>query len=163
MKAQWRALWESRSPLERSLLAALGGVIIIALYAAFVFSAERTRKQLGTSVATLRTQAAGVDAQAAELGRLRTAPAVSTSRTDLRTLVQTQADGAGLARALTRLDAVDTDQVVVVFGNVDFGDWLEWIGALSEQQVRVDTCRIEALSNPGVVSITATLMRPKSP
>jgi general secretion pathway protein M len=61
-----------------------------------------------------------------------------------------------------RVDAPDADQVVVVFGAVAFADWLNWIDALKAQQVRLDTCRIEALSTPGLVGITATLVRPKS-
>ena len=55
----------------------------------------------------------------------------------------------------------DADQVVAVFGAVAFADWLNWISTLKSQQVRLDTCRIEALSTPGLVSVTATLVRAK--
>ena len=66
-----------------------------------------------------------------------------------------------MARALVRIDAQDADQVVAVFGAVAFADWLSWIAGLKLQQVRLDACRIEALSTPGLVSITATLVRAK--
>ena len=161
MRARLRRLWESRAPLERAIIAAMALVLGAALYAGFVHSAARARAQLRASVTTLRAQAARVDQQAAELGRLRTAPVVSASRTDLRTLVQAQATEAGLSRALVRIDATDADQVVVVFGAVAFADWLNWISTLKSQQVRLDTCRIEALSTPGLVSVTATLARAK--
>jgi len=75
-------------------------------------------------------------------------------------LVQSQA-GAGLARALVRIDALDNDQVVVVFGAVAFADWLNWVAGLKAQHVRLAACRIEALSTPGLVSVTATLVRAK--
>jgi general secretion pathway protein M len=161
MKARLLRLWTSRAPLERTIVATLAIVLGIALYAVFVKSAERARTQLRASVTSLRTQASHLEQQAVEIGRLRAAPAMSASQTDLRTLVQAQAGDAGLSRALVRIDAVDADQVVVVFGAVPFADWLNWIAGLAAQQVRLDSCRIEALSTPGLVSVTATLVRAK--
>lgn len=161
MRAQVRKLWESRAPRDRAIIAAMAVVLGVALYAALVQTASRARKQLSTSVTTLRAQAANLDRQAVELERLRAAPVVSASQTDLRTLVQAQAGEAGLSRALVRIDALDADQVVVVFGAVAFADWVNWIGALNSQHVRLDTCRVEALSTPGLVSVTATLVRAK--
>ncbi len=161
MRAQVRKLWESRAPRDRAVIAVMAVVLGVALYAALVQTASRARKQLGTSVTTLRAQAANLDRQAIELERLRAGPVISASQTDLRTLVQAQAGEAGLSRALVRIDALDTDQVVVVFGAVAFADWVTWIAALNSQHVRLDTCRIEALSTPGLVSVTATLVRAK--
>ena len=161
MKAQLRKLWESRAPRDRAIIAAMAVVLGVALYSALVQTASRARKQLGASVTTLRAQAANLDRHAVELERLRAAPVVSASQTDLRTLVQAQAGEAGLARALVRIDALDADQVVVVFGAVAFADWVIWIGALNSQHVRLDTCRVEGLSTPGLVSVTATLVRAK--
>jgi type II secretory pathway component PulM len=74
-------------------------------------------------------------------------------------LVQTQAEAAGLSRTLVKIDAPDANQVVVVFGAVSFTDWLNWVTSLKSQQVRLDTCRVEALSTPGMVSVTASLLR----
>jgi general secretion pathway protein M len=161
MRAQLRKAWEARSPRERAVIQVLALLLGIALYGWLVQSAVRARVQLRTSVAVLQTQAATVAQQAAEYERLRAAPAISASPTDLRTLVQSQAGAAGLARALVRIDAQDADQVVAVFGAVAFADWLSWIAGLKLQQVRLDACRIEALSTPGLVSITATLVRAK--
>ena len=75
--------------------------------------------------------------------------------------MQARAVAAGLSRALVKIDAPDANQVVVVFGAVAFADWLNWIAGLKSQQVRLDACRIEALSTPGLVSVTATLVRAK--
>lgn len=161
MRAQMQKSWQSRAPRERAVIAILAMLLCVALYAWLLQSGTRARAQLHTSVATLRTQAAGVEQQAAEFERLRAAPAISASQTDLRTLIQAQAGAAGLARALGRIDAQNADQVVVVFGAVAFADWLEWIAGLKSQQVRLDACRIEALSTPGLVSVTATLVRAK--
>ena len=161
MRAQLHKAWESRAPRERVIIAALAAILGTVLYVWLVQSAWQARMQLRTSVTSLRAQAARLDQQALEYGRLRVAPAATVSPTDLRTLVQAGVDAAGLARALVRIDAPDADQVVVVFGAVAFADWLNWIAALKSQNVRLDACRIEALSTPGLVSVTATLVRAK--
>jgi general secretion pathway protein M len=161
MKKRVQTLWESRSPRERKVITVMAIVLGVCLYVVLVQGSWRARAQLRTGIATLRTQANTLDQQADELQRLRSAPPPSTSRTDLRTLLQGEAESAGLARSLVRIDAVDPDQVVVVFGAVAFAQWLNWIAGLKSQQVRVDAGRIEALSTPGLVSVTATLARPK--
>ena len=161
MRAQLRKAWESRAPRERAIIAALAALLGVILYVWLVQAAGQARMRLRASVTTLQAQAARLDQQALEYGRLRMAPTVTASPTDLRTLVQARVDDAGLARALVRIDATDADQVVVVFGAVAFADWLNWIAGLKSQQVRLDTCRIEVLSTPGLVSVTATLARAK--
>lgn len=150
--------WLARSPLERMVIAALAALLGIAGYVWLVQSAERGRVQLRTSVAALRTQAVLLDRQAAEHQLLRAAPATPASPTDLRTLVQSRADAARLA-GLTRIEALDADHVQVAFGAVPFADWLGWVAALQAQHVSLDAARVEALSAPGMVSVTATLGR----
>jgi len=159
MNAKLRALWQSRAPRERVVIAVLAVLAGVASYVWLMQSADRAHTRLRASVPALRAQAAGLEQQAAEFERLRTAPPASVSQTDLRTLVQAQAGAAGLSRALVRIDAPDANQVIVVFGAVGFADWLNWIAGLTAQQVRLDVCRVEALSTPGLVSVTATLVR----
>jgi len=161
MKARLRKLWESRSPRDRVIIAVLAAVVGVALYLSLVQSAYRARAQLGSSVSVLRAQALRLEADANELARARAAPAAPAPQSDLRTQVQAQAGAAGLARALLRIDARDANQVQVVFGSVAFADWLAWVATLQAQHIRLDTSRIEALTTPGLVSITATLTRAK--
>jgi len=161
MKAQLRRLWESRAPRERTVIAVLTVVLGVGLYLWLVQSAERARGQLRTSVTSLRVQAARLEQQAAEYERLRSAPPAAVSSTELRALVQAQAGAAGVARALQRIDTPDANHVQVVLGAVAFADWLAWVGGLQSQQVRLDACRIEALSTAGLVSVTATFTRAK--
>ncbi len=159
MNARLRTAWESRSPLERTILAVLAVLLGVALYAALFESAGRNRALLHASISSLRTQAARLDAQALEYGRLRAAPAVTASPTDLRTLLQARAGEAGLASALLSIEAADANQAKVVFGAVPFADWLSWVATLQAQQVRIEQCRIEALATPGLVSVNATFTR----
>ncbi len=161
MKAQLTRLWGARSPRDRVIIAILLAVVGLTLYVLLMQTAWNARVQLRGSVSALRTQAFTLEQQAAELERLRKTPPVATSQTDLRTVIQAEADAAALSRALVRIDAVDANQVIVVFGAVAFAEWLNWITGLKSQQVRLDACRIEALSTPGLVSVTATLARPQ--
>jgi len=159
MNAKLRTLWQSRAPRERVVIAVLAVLAGVASYVWLVQAADRAHTRLRASVPSLRAQAARLEQQAGDLERLRSAPPAAASKTDLRTLVQAQAGAAGLSRALVRIDAPDANQVVVVFGAVAFADWLNWVAGLTAQQVRLDVCRVEALSTPGLVSVTATLVR----
>ena len=162
MRAALRRAWESRAPRERMVIAVLAAVLGAASYLLVLYSADRGRGQLRTSVAALRTQAALLDQQAAEHERLRATPAPTASPTDLRTLVQARTDAARLSGALTRIDAPDADHVHIAFGAVSFADWLGWIATLQAQQVRLEAARVEALSAPGMVSAAATLTRARA-
>jgi len=162
VKAALLRLWQARAPRERMVIAVLAAVLGVALYLWLLHSADRARAQLRASVATLRTQAALLEQQAAEYQRLQAMPAPAASPTDLRALVQARADAARLSGALTRIDAPDADQVRLTFGAVSFADWLGWIAALQAQQVRLEAARVEALSAPGMVSATATLTRARA-
>jgi general secretion pathway protein M len=159
MKARLRQLWHSRAPRERVIVAALAALIVGLLYVALLVSAGRARPPLRASVLALRADAARLVQQAGEIERLRAAPPPTASQTDLRTLIQAQAGSAGLASALVRLDAPEPNRVQVVFGAVAFADWLNWVGSLHAQNIRLETCRIEALSKPGLASVTATFAR----
>ncbi|HKQ22867.1 MAG TPA: type II secretion system protein M [Burkholderiales bacterium] len=161
MNATLRRLWQSRAPRDRMVIAVLAVLVGVTLYVWLVQSADQAHRRLRASVPVLRAQAARLDQHAAEIGRLRSAPPPSASTTDLRTLVQAQAGAAGLSGALGQINVTDDNQVVVVFGAVSFADWLNWVASLKSQQVRLDACRVEALSSPGLVSVTATLVRSK--
>lgn len=159
MRARLRKAWESRSPRDRLLIAILAALIAVVLYLWLIQSAQRARTQLNTSLSVLRAQAIRLDLNATELERVRAMPVPPTAQTDLRTLIQARADAAGLARALVRIDAPEANQVQVVFGAVAFAEWLAWVASLQAERVRLDTSRIEALSTPGLVGVTATFTR----
>ena len=162
MKARLQQAWLTRAPRERAVIAALAALVAVVLYALLLVSAERARVPLRASVILLQAQTARLDQQAIEYGHLRAAPAATTSPTDLLTLVQARVGEAGLAPALLRIDAPEPDRVVVAFGAAAFADWLKLIASLQAQQVRLESCRIESLSTPGLVSVTATVVRAKA-
>ncbi|TAK66856.1 MAG: type II secretion system protein M [Betaproteobacteria bacterium] len=159
MRARLRKLWESRSPRDRVLIAILAAVMAAVLYLWLAQSAQRARAQLNASLSVLRAQSIRLDLDATELERVRAMPVPPAAQTDLRTLIQSRAEAAGLGRALVRIDAADANQAQVVFGAVAFAEWLAWVASLQAERIRMDTGRIEALSTPGMVGITATFTR----
>lgn len=159
MRTHLRKAWQSRAPRQRVVIATLAVLLAAASYWWLVQSGGQAHARLQTNVATLRGQAAALEQQAAELERLRAVAPAPTSRTDLLALVQAQVDAGGLAHALLKIDAPDANQVVLAFGPVEFASWLGWVNSLKSQQVRLAACRIEAMPAPGMVSVTATLLR----
>ena len=77
----------------------------------------------------------------------------------LRPLIQARLDAARLSGAVTRMDAADADHLSITLGAVPFAQWLALVGTLQEQQVRVETARIEALVATGLVSVNASFSR----
>lgn len=159
MSLSLRKAWHSRAPRERAVLAALAAALCVVLYAWLLLAAGTARGQLQASVGSLRAQAARLDQQALELGRLRALPAATASAGDLRALVQSRIGESGLSQALSRIEAPDPGHVTVVFGTVAFADWLAWVASLQAQRVRLESSRIEALAAPGQVSVAATFTR----
>lgn len=159
MRARILKLWESRAPRERMFIAGLAIVVGVTLYLWLVTEADRARTQLHVSVPQLRAQSVLLEQQASEHESLRAAPFRAAPSDDLRTLMQTQVNATGLSHALVSLDAADANQVQMVFSAVPFADWLNWAAAMQSQQVRFDGGRIEALPEPGMVSVTGTFIR----
>lgn len=163
MNARLRTLWQARSPRERRLVAIAAAISAPLLVAAWLVAAHEALPPLRDAVAATRVQAANLDRQALEYAQLRASPTKAIAATPLRQVVEGRLAGTGLARGLARLDAPDGDRVVIVFGAVAFADWLEWAGSLQAQHIQLESCRIDALGTPGMVSVTATLVRPRQP
>lgn len=159
MRSQLRKVWELRAPRERRFVTALAVALSVAMYSSLITSVDRARTQLRSSIPFLRAQANEFEQQASEYERLKVLPLTFSGAGEMRILIQTQADTAGLSHALSNTDAIDPDRVQVVFSAVSFTDWVSWISAMQLQRVRLVSGRIEALSVPGMVNVTATFIR----
>ena len=163
MSARLRALWALRTTRERTVIAAVAALAGAVLLLWLVVAATRGRAELRASVTALRGEALRLDRDAAEIERLRAAPPVSASHSDLRPLVEAQCNGAGVGGAVVRVEAAGPDQVSVVFGAVAFADWLSLLQRLEAVHVRLESSRIEALAATGMVGVTATFTRAAAP
>ncbi|GAB2664028.1 type II secretion system protein M [Arenimonas aestuarii] len=150
--------WQSRSARERQAMLGGLGLLAVATCLVLVIAALQARAPLQRDVQALRAAAATMDQQAQELERLRRLPALPAPEQALRARVQAALDAKLPPAAATRLESPDPGQVVVVFETVGFAAWLGWVGDLATRQVRLESCRIDALPAPGQVRITATLV-----
>jgi general secretion pathway protein M len=139
----------------------LGVILSAVLYLWLVSAADKARTRLRSSLPQLRVQAEEFEQQAAAYERIKVTPSMLPVSGDLhlQALAQTQADALGLSHALNGLDALDDDQVQVTFQAVPFADWLKWTVAMQLQRVRFEEGRIEALPEPGIVTVTGTFVR----
>ena len=162
MIARWRSRWRGRPRAERLALAVCGALAAALVYALLVVSLERALDRARAHVEVLRALAQRVDAQAAEIQRLRALGRPAASARELRLLVEDAARAAGLAGAL-RIDAKGEGEARVVAASTSFGAWLAFVERLQALHVRLSSARIEALAAPGLVSVTASFVRAGAP
>lgn len=147
--------------LERRRTVAIGLLIVLIAvgYALAVRYVDRERAQLRASVATLSAQAHILEQRALEIERLRAAPEPASSPRALVDILGSEARSAGFPQEALTLEATGADEVRVKLGAVDFAGWLRWVERLQAQRVRLESCRIESLTRPGLVSATAVFVR----
>ena len=154
--------YSSLPPPQRLAVAAILSVIGAVAYVASMQTAGEARARLRAEVATLKIQSARLDRQAAEYERLRAAKSVVPGIDDLRAFLVARAEASSISTARIRLEPEGAGRMRVTADDVSFAGWLAWLGDLKAHQVNVESCRVEALSNPGQVAITAVLVRPES-
>ncbi len=163
MTAQLRQLWSSRPARERRVLAGLAVFVAVAACLALMSAALAAREPLQRQVQDLRALSAGMDRQARELEQLRRLPEPAPPGGTLLERVQSALDARLSAAGPTRLETPDARHVVVVFEAVSFRAWLGWLEDLASRQVRLESCRIEALPAAGQASISVTLVQSGPP
>ncbi len=159
MKARLQEFWQSRSKTERRILGVVLALLLLAAYAGLLVAAGKGRQELSASLLSLHGEAARLERDAAEIESLRQRPPLKASNTELRALAQAQAGATGLSRTLQRAEAPSANQLQVTFAATPFADWLIWLKGMQAQQLRLESCRLEALATPGLVSVTANLSR----
>lgn len=154
------AIWRESSPRERATLVA--GAALALAAALYVFLWEpgiAARKSLSASLPHLRAQLEDMRRQRIEVASIRKDLAAAPRQGDLATLLRASAAQAPFAAALERIEALPDGKVRVQAGSVPFGAWLAWIESLQRQMgVRVASCRISALEQPGLVRLDASFI-----
>lgn len=155
-----RQLWTASGSRERRVVVALVAALGLVASVWFIHFAQHARARLGPVVMQLRVEAARLDADAREVAQLRALPATPQPQTHLRQQLLAQVDGAGLGHALASIEMADTNRARLVFTAVPFDAWQVLLKTTQAQRIRLDTVRLEAQATPGLVSVTATFVRP---
>lgn len=159
------AIWRSHSPRERTvLLAAAALALTAALYVFLWEPGTAARKRLSASLPQMRAQLEDMHRQRTEIAALRKQLAAAPRQGDLATLLRASAAQTPFAGAVERIDALPDGKVRMQLGAVPFSAWLAWIESLQRQLgIRVASCRINALEQPGLVRLDASFAGAKAP
>jgi len=152
------AIWRESSPRERTVLLAGGALALAAALYVFLWEPGlAARKSLSVSLPHLRAQLEDMRRQRAEIAAVRKEVAAAPRQGDLATLLRASAAQTPFAAALERIEALPDGKVRIQAGSVPFGAWLTWIESLQRQMgIRVASCRISALEQPGFVRLDAS-------
>jgi general secretion pathway protein M len=154
------ALWRARTGRERTVLvAAAAFCAVAALYAGLWEPGLEARRRLSVALPKLRAQIEDMRQQKAEIERLRRTLAPATGTADLRELLRGSVARSPLQRSVERIEWRSSDRVLVAASGVDFDQWLDWLRGLQrELGVRVDSCEVTALAQPGLVRVEAVFV-----
>ena len=94
---------------------------------------------------------------------MRARPPLASATVDLRALVQTELNAAGLTVQADGLEVLEGGRVRVALATVAFADWLSLLERLQTQQVLVEVCSVQALAMRGRVQASATLTLARRP
>lgn len=160
MKDRLVQFWRSRAPRERLILA--GGLALLALalfYAYAWLPIQRELAQLRQTLPQLRLQARKLAQDADQAARLQKQPPPSQAGEPLTAVVAQRALASGLRERIESITPQDAGRVRVILPRVAFNDWISLLGGLQmDHGVRVESTRIEASDEAGMVSVEAVLV-----
>lgn len=160
MKDSLIQFWRTRAPRERLILAGGSALLVLALGFAYVWlPMQRDVTHLRQALPQLRAQARQLQQDAQEVTRLKTQPAVARGTGSLALAVEQNAQAMDLREHIESITPQDADHVRVLLPQVAFDVWLTWLGELQTSHgVRVESVRIGATDDPGMVSVDAVLV-----
>jgi len=158
MAANAAGFWKDRSARERGFLLAAGALLLAAALVALVWEPGlAARKSLSATLPRLRAQVDDMRRQQKEVLALRKKVAAEPRRGDLKVLLQASAARTAFAQAVERSDSLASGLVQLRAGPVNFDAWLQWVESLQRDLgIRLDSCRISALEQPGMVRVEAS-------
>jgi general secretion pathway protein M len=164
LKTRWQELrtkyWSNRPAQERRVIA-----IVSILFLPFVYyfllwqPAHVAVSKLHSTLPVFQAQATKLQDQAAEIDNLRHRPVlVSLDTQALKSSISESATRHQLSAFITSLEVQEPNAVRITCEAISFAMWIKWLRELEqEQHIRADAISISALSQAGMVKISATL------
>ena len=159
-----RTFWTQINSRERLVI--VGGALLLLIVIVYFYlwqplSQERLR--LRASLPQLKLSAAQMRANVDEVTRLKAnlnqAPQSAQS---LRTLLEQSAAAYKLRDNLSQINTEGDNRIRLRLGSVPFDDWIQWLAQLQTQyRIRLESCRVEGLPQPGMVKVDAVLIGPE--
>jgi len=158
LKEYWLDLSRTaRAMLSTLLLLALGGLCAFVLAPAY-----KVQVKLSADLPKLRAQRADMLQEEKLIASIRKKEREGGKRADIKTLLKIAIARSSFVNAIERLETVSSDEVQFVAAPVIFDDWIVWISDLQREfGIRVQSCKVTALDQPGFVRIEVTLVAAK--
>ena len=152
--------WAARPQRERRLIL-IGASCVLPLLAYFLLwqpAHDRVGK-LHRILPQLRIQTEQMRLAGTQVGEIRHRPQLAVMDAQaVKTAVEESASRHQLRDALTTLIPQEPNGVRLTVTSVSFAKWLDWLRELqAAQHIRVDSIAITPLSEPGMVTLRATL------
>lgn len=160
MKERFQQFWKQASPRERWLIGGGSGLLLVVVLIFYVWQPiARDRQKLRANLPQLRANAEQMRLNAAEVAKLKTlAPSASSPKGGIRGAVETSAATFKLRDSMSQVSVEGDGRITLSMAAVSFDNWVRWLGYLQEQyRIRLESCRVEALPQPGMVRIKAVL------
>lgn len=152
------ATWREASARERT--AVLAAAVLAAAGALYAFLWEpgmAARQSLSATLPRMRAHLEDMRWQRQEIVALRKESHATAQRGDLAPVLRASVAQTPFASAVERIDALPNGSVRMQAARVPFDAWLAWTESLQRQLgVRVESCRISALDQPGMVRLEAS-------
>ncbi len=164
MKNTLLSFWRVRSEREKWTLM-LGALFLLVslLYALVWQPADKARTRLRAALPQLRLQAALMHRQAMEIHRLQNSLRTPTAAIDIKSELEASARHHHLDTQLSVLTVDAAGNAQLTMNAVPFAQWIAWLGDLQQQNhILLQSGHIQALGQPGMVRINATLTGPST-
>jgi general secretion pathway protein M len=162
LSLRFQLFWDGLAARERGLIVfGLAVLLPIGLYLYIWQPVTEERTRLTKRVQQLRVELTQLRADAEEIKRLQSQMPVRGGNS-LEVIARQSAALFGLPDLEQSLSARGNDRLEVNLESVAFDAWLRWLGELGLQGVSLATCKVEAMPEPGMVRIKATLARATS-
>jgi general secretion pathway protein M len=160
MKERFQQFWKQASPRERWLIGGGFGLLLVVVLIFYVWQpVVRDRQKLRANLPQLRASAEQMRLNAAEVVRLKTlTSSAALPKGGIRGAVEESAAAFKLRDSIGQVSLEGDGRISISLDMVSFDNWVRWLGHLQEQyRIRLESCRVEALPQPGMVRIKAVL------
>ena len=161
MISKIQTYWKGLPSRERWVLGS-GFVLLFTVILVFYIwqPMNRERLKLRTSLPQLKINAEQMRFNAVEVARIKSLPLLAPLPVSkMKEALEQSAEKYNLKNALTFVNVESAGRISIEMENVSFDRWVRWLGSLQEQnKMLLESCQVEALTQPGMVKVKAKLV-----
>ena len=155
MKESLQRIWSDRTPRERWIFGIGAAVLATAFaYAYLWLPVARQREQLIVDLPLLRAQSLQMHEDSRHIARLLANK--NTAPKDLQAALSSFPSSNKDDSVTPQITTEANGRLRVAFPSVLAGDWLSWISAIALEGFRIETVRVDALNEPGMIKTSAS-------